>query len=279
MENFIKTIVLLGALSVILITVGGFLGGREGILTAFIFSILMNGFAYFFSEKLALSSSSAKPINKNQYPWLFEMVEDLSKKMAMPMPKLFITPAEQANAFATGRSPSHASVAVTKGILELLSKEELKAVLAHELSHVKNRDILIASIAAVLASTISFLANMSLFAPRGGGGEDEDHGGSILTLVIAILVPIAAAIVQMAVSRQREYGADEKGAKTIGSGEPLAKALITIHDSTKRAPLKVNPAYSSLYIANPFGGLGGSMLNLFSTHPRVEDRIRKLRKI
>lgn len=277
MGNFIKTTMLLGILSVILITVGGFLGGRDGIITAFIFSILLNGGAYFFSDKLALSASGAKQLSKSQYPWLFEMVEDLSKKMSMPMPRLYITPANQANAFATGRSPSHSSVAVTSGIIDLLSREELKAVLAHELAHVKNRDILIASVAAVLASTISFLANMSLFAPR--GGDDEDHASPIIALVIAILVPIAAGIIQMAVSRQREYGADEKGAKTIGDGQPLAKALIAIHDSAKRAPLKLNPAYSSLYIANPLGGLGGSMLNLFSTHPPVEERIKRLKKI
>ena len=193
------------------------------------------------------------------------------------MPKLYITPDHQANAFATGRGPGHASVAVTQGILDTLSKEELRAVLAHELAHVKNRDVLVATIAAVMASVISFLANMSLF---GGHSDDEgNQGAGIFGIVLALLVPIAASIIQMAISRQREFGADETGAKTIGHGEPLAKALLAIHDSARRAPSQANPAMSSLYIGDPTGGLGGRMLKLFSTHPPVEERVKRLRKI
>ena len=207
------------------------------------------------------------------------MVEELSHKMNMPMPKLYITPAQQANAFATGRGPGHASVAVTEGILHILSKEELKAVLAHELGHVKNRDILIASIAAVLASSISFLANMSLFGGFGGSDDEGNQGAGILGLVIALLVPIAASVVQMAISRQREFGADETGAKIIGDGDPLAKALLAIHDSARRAPMHTNPAFSSLYIGNPLGGLGQGMVKLFSTHPPVEERVKRLQKM
>ena len=276
MINMVKTIMLLGVLSVILITVGGFLGGQEGIFIAFFFALLMNGGAYFFSDKIALKMSGAKSIKKSDYPELFEIVEDLSHKMKIPMPKMYITPAHQANAFATGRDPGHASVAVTKGIMQILSKEELRGVLAHELSHVKNRDILVATIAAVIASAISFLANMSLF---GAFSRDNRGGAGALGLLIAVLVPIAASIIQLAISRQREFGADETGAKLIGDGKPLANALLAISDSTKRAPMRTNPAYSSLYISNPLGGLGGSFVNLFSTHPPVEERVKRLRGI
>ena len=279
MGNYLKTFFLLGVLSVIFITIGGFIGGEQGIITAFLFSLLMNGGMYFFSDKLALSASGAKPLDKNKYPQLYQMVEELSHKMNMPMPKLYITPAQQANAFATGRGPGHASVAVTEGILHILSKEELKAVLAHELGHVKNRDILIASIAAVLASSISFLANMSLFGGFGGSDDEGNQGAGILGLVIALLVPIAASVVQMAISRQREFGADETGAKIIGDGDPLAKALLAIHDSARRAPMHTNPAFSSLYIGNPLGGLGQGMVKLFSTHPPVEERVKRLQKM
>lgn len=268
----------MGILSVLLITVGGALGGQEGLYFAFFFSLLMNGGAYFFSDKLALAASGAKPLKPTQHPELHAMVRSLAHKMKMPMPKLYITPARQANAFATGRDPNHASVAVTEGILQILEPEELKAVLAHELGHVKNRDILIASVAAVLASTISFLARMQLFGSMYGGRDNR--GAGALGLIIALLVPIAAMIIQMAISRQREYGADESGAKLMGTGKPLAKALLAIHDSTKRAPLRdANPAFSSLYIDNPLGGIGGTMMNLFSTHPPVAERVKRLEKI
>lgn len=275
MESYIKTILLLGGLTALLVFVGGLIGGREGIYFAFIISLLMNGGAYFFSERLALAASGAKPLSSAERPELYVMVGELAKKMGLPMPKLYIIPATQANAFATGRGPGHASVAVTEGILKTLSKEELKGVLAHELAHIKNRDILIASIAAVLASTISFLANMSFFAPR----DEEGNNSGALGLVAALLVPIAASIIQMAVSRQREFGADETGARTIGDGDPLARALLAINNSTKRAPLAINPAYSSLYIDNPLGNLGRGLLRLFSTHPPVEERIRRLKNI
>lgn len=274
MASMLKTVLLLGVLSVILITVGGYIGGQDGIIFAFVFSILLNGGMYFFSDKLALSSSGAKPLTKAKAPEVYSIVEELSQKMDMPMPKLYITPSSQANAFATGRDPNHASVAVTEGILNILSKEELRGVLAHELSHVKNRDILIATIAAVIASSISFLSNMALF----GGRDDENRGSGALGLVIALLVPIAAGIVQFAISRQREFGADDTGARVIGNGEPLANALLAIHKSTQRSPMKTNPAFSSLYIDNPFGSMK-TFANLFSTHPPVEERVKRLKKI
>lgn len=277
MESYIKTIFLLGVLSILLIAIGGVLGGREGIYVAFFFSLLMNGISYFFSDKIALAASGAKPLFKKESSEIYEMVEDISKKIGIPMPKLYKTPAHQANAFATGRDPQHASVAVTQGLIDILKKEEIKGVLAHELSHIKNRDILLASIAAVLASAISFIANMSFYG--GYGRDDEDNRGGLLTFLIALLVPIAAMLIQFAVSRQREFGADETGAKTLGDGKPLAHALVVIHESAYKSPLRTNPAFSSLYIGNPLGGRGGSLYNLFSTHPPVSERVKRLQKI
>jgi heat shock protein HtpX len=281
MSSILKTFLLLGLLSVLLIFIGGVFGGRQGVYMAFFFSLVLNGGAYFFSEKIALAASGAKPLERSKNPELYQMVEELSHRIKIPMPKLYITPAQQANAFATGRGPGHASVAVTEGILKVLSKEELKGVLAHELAHIKNRDVLIASIAAVIASSISFLANMAMWGGLMGNNDDEENAGGsgIFGLVLAILVPIAASIIQMAVSRQREYAADETGARTIGNGKSLATALLAIHDTTRRAPLHTNPAYSSLYIENPLGGIGGKMMSLFSTHPPVEERVRRLRAI
>lgn len=277
--NTVKTILLLGILSVILVSVGGLLGGQDGVYTAFFFSLLMNGGVYFFSDKLALAASGAKELKPNQHPKLHEMVKDLAKKMNIPTPKLYITPARQANAFATGRDPNHASVAVTEGILEVLPPEQLKAVLAHELSHVKNRDILIASVAAVMASAISFLANTQFYGGFGNRDNNDSRTSGAFGLILALLVPIAASLIQLAISREREFGADETGAKLMGTGKPLAKALLAIHDSTKKAPLRVNPAFSSLYIDNPLGGMGGTLLNLFSTHPPVGERVKRLEKI
>ncbi len=276
MINYIKTILLLGILSVLFITVGGLVGGREGIIFAFIFSLIVNGVAYFFSDRLALAASGAKLLKKSEAPQLYQIIEELTRKMNLPMPKLYIIPAKQANAFATGRDPHHASVAVTEGILDVLTKEELRGVLAHELAHVKNRDILISSIAAVLASSISFIANMSLYGEFGRSDDEDNRSAGIIGLIIALLVPLAASIIQLAISRQREFGADETGAKTIGNGKPLANALLAIHDSTRKSPMRINPAYSSLYIDNPLGGIGGTLLNLFSTHPPVEERVKRL---
>lgn len=277
MQDYLKTVLLLGALSVLVIFLGSAIGGRQGLYFAFFFSILMNVGAYFFSDKLALSASGAKPLSKHEAPEIYESVEDLTREMKIPMPKLYITPDMQANAFATGRDPNHASVAVTQGIMNILTKDELKGVLAHELGHVKNRDILIASVAAVLASVITFVSRMSIF---GGFSSDNDDNRSsgMLALLMIILAPIAAMIIQFAISRQREFEADETGAETLRNGEPLARALQKIHASVRMAPLRnANPAFSSLYIDNPLGGIGGSMLKLFSTHPPMEERVKRLR--
>lgn len=276
MVDYIKTIFLLSLLSIAVIFISGLIGGRDGLYTGLLISLLLNAGAYFFSDKLALSSSGAKPMDRSQFPHIHQVVEELSQLMQIPMPKLYIIPTSQANAFATGRDPRHASVAVTEGILKVLSTEELKAVLAHELGHVKNRDILIASIAAVLASTIVFVSRMGMY---GGfsNDSDEDHSSSGVGILLALLAPVAATIVQMAVSREREYEADETAAETLHSGDSLASALIKIHQSTAIQPQpNLNPAFAPLYIANPFGGLGGSLLNLFSTHPPVEERIKRL---
>lgn len=277
MNSVAKTIMLLGLLSVIIVLLGGAIGGQNGVTTAFLFSLIMNVGMYFFSDKIALSMSRAKPLDKNQYPQIYAIVSELSQKINIPMPDLYITPDLQANAFATGRGPGHASVAVTQGIVQALDAEELRAVLAHELSHVKNRDVLVATIAAVLASTISFMANMSLYG--GQRRDNRDNGLGALGLVLALLVPIAGAIIQMAISREREFGADERGAKTIGDGAPLARALLAIQGSTQRTPMHANPALSSLYIGDPTGGLGSKLMSLFSTHPPVEERIKRLRQI
>jgi heat shock protein HtpX len=279
MESFLKTFLLLTILSILLIAIGGIFGGRSGMIFAFVISLVMNIGSYFFSDKLALSMSGAKPMSKKEHPEIYAMVEDLSKKIDIPMPKLYITPEQQANAFATGRGPGHASVAVTEGIMRTLSKEELRGVLAHELAHVKNRDILVATIAAVIASAISFLAQSAMWGSMTRGDDEENPGAGILGILVIFLAPMAAMLIQFAISRQREFGADETGARTIGDGDPLAKALVAIHDSTRRRPAHVNPAFSSLYIENPIGGFGGAMMKLFSTHPPVEERVKRLAKI
>lgn len=277
MNSVIKTILLLGALSALIIFMARLFGGEQLMYIAFGFALLMNGGMYFFSEKIALKMSGAKPLDRHKYADLYQMIEELSYTMKIPMPKLYITPDQQANAFATGRGPGHSSVAVTQGILEVLTKKELRGVLAHEMAHIKNRDVLVATIAAVMASVISFIANMAFF--MGGSNDEESAPNPIVMIAAAILIPIAASFIQMAISRQREFGADHTGAKTIGSGHELAQALLAIHDTARRHPKASNPALSSLYIGDPTGGLGGKMMQLMSTHPPVEERVRRLERI
>lgn len=274
MESNIKTFFLLGALSFILIFFGGFIAGRSGIYIAFIFSLVIDGISYFYSDKIALMANGAKPISEGEAPLLYRIVRELSKQMNIPFPALYITPQLQANAFATGRNPQHASVAVTEGLMNLLSDDEIKAVIAHELGHVKNRDILISSIAAVLASSISFIANMGMF---GFYGNDNRDRNGILELLGIIFIPISASLIQLAISRQREFEADRAGALIMGSGKPLANALLAISNSAMRNPMmNGNAAFSSLYIANPLGGVSGNLMRLFSTHPPVEERVKRL---
>ncbi len=275
MQDYLKTFLLLGLLSVVVIFLGDLIGGQDGLMMAFLFSVVMNVGAYFFSDKLALSSSGAKPMAKSEHPEIYKMVEELTQKLKIPMPKLYKIPTEQANAFATGRDPSHASVAVTEGLMRALDKDEIKGVLSHELGHVKNRDILIATVAAVLASVIGVVARMGMYS----GSSDEDRPAGGLGILLMLFAPLGAMLIQMAVSRNREFEADETGAETLGDGDPLARALVKIHQTTKAMPLHVNPAFSSLYIDNPLGGVGGALANLFSTHPPLEERVKRLQAL
>lgn len=273
MQDYLKTTLLLGSLSILIVLLGGYLGGQDGVMVAFVFSLVLNVGMYFFSDKIALAASGAKPLSPSESPETHQLVRELAHKLKMPMPKLFKIPTQQANAFATGRGPGNASVAVTDGILKILTKEELKGVLAHELGHIKNRDILISTIAAVLASTVTMLSHFAYF----GGGSDDDNRPAALGIFVALLAPLAGTLIQLAISRNREFEADETGAETLRDGDPLASALLKIHASTKHSPMRVNPAFSSLYIANPLGGMGG-IVKLFSTHPPVEERVKKLKE-
>jgi heat shock protein HtpX len=279
MWNQIKTVLLLGILTGILLFIGSFFG-PTGLTFAIIFVVLMNGVTYFFSDKIALMFYRAKEIKKSQLPWLHAMIKEIAKEANIKEPKgIYLIPTEQSNAFCAGRGPSSYVVACTQGILDLLTKEELKGVLAHEISHAKNRDVLVATVAATIAGVISYLAQMAQFAAifGGFGNKDENRGGMniIGLLVLAILTPIIALIIQMAISRSREYLADETGAKLVKDGKPLAKALEKIHDSVKENPLRFgSEAASSLFIANPFKG--NALLNLLSTHPPVNDRTKRL---
>lgn len=263
-------------LSALLVSIGGAMGGQSGAILFFIISIGMNLFSYFFSSKLAIKAARAKEINISQYPEIFEDTKVLSETMGIPMPKLFISPQKQPNAFATGRGPRDGVVCLTAGIMEVLNREELRGVIAHELAHIKNRDILISTIAAVMASAISMGARMSMF----GGSNDDDSAGSMAGGLIAVLLgPIAALIIQMAISRSREFSADEVAARAIGSGRGLASALETITSVGKTVKMDTkSQAFASLYISNPFGGVKG-LSNLFSTHPPMRERVSRLQNL
>jgi heat shock protein HtpX len=279
MGNNIKTVFLLTAMTLFLIFVGQMLGGRNGAMLAFCFAAAMNFFSYFFSDKLAIMSSGAKPVSREELPRVYQIVERLCAKTGLPMPKIYVIPTNSPNAFATGRNPDHASVAVTAGILDLLSDDELEGVLAHELGHVRNRDILISSIAATFAGAVTILARMAGWAAMfGGGGRDRDRdgGGGILgALFMMILAPLAALLIQMAVSRSREYQADATGAHFTGNPGALASALSKMESYAKRAPMQSSPATAHMYIIQPMLG-GMSFGSLFSTHPPTAERIARL---
>jgi heat shock protein HtpX len=276
--NTFKSTLMLVALMLFLVFIGDRIGGQNGMIVAFAISVAMNFTAYFFSDKIALGMYRAQPVTREQMPRAYAAVERLAAKDGIPMPKMYMLPTESPNAFATGRNPQHASVAVTHGILGLLNDEELEGVLAHELGHVKNRDILTSSIAATLAGAITLIARMgywaSLFGGYGGGGRRERGGGGLGGLLLLIVAPIAASLIQLAISRSREYEADATGAHTTGNPYALARALQKLEDYSKRVPLQATASTAHLFIIAPL--IGGGVGSLFSTHPPTKERIRRL---
>jgi len=270
--NTVKTGVLMVVLTLLLVGLGGMLGGRGGVVIAFVFALLMNFSSYWFSDKIVLRMYRAQEVDEGAAPELYSVVRELSMKAGLPMPKVYLIPSDAPNAFATGRNPRHAAVAATRGILRILTREELTGVMAHEMSHVRNRDILIGTIAATIAGAISLLAQFALFF--GGGRSDENRGGILGLLVMMIVAPIAAMLIQMAVSRSREYQADKTGAELAGNPMWLASALRKLEAASKRQTMDASPATAHMFIVNPLRG--GGMTKLFSTHPPMEDRIRRL---
>ncbi len=279
LKNTLKTYTLLAALGGLLVLIGGGLNGGTGAFIGLAIGLVFVGGSYWFSDKLAIKASRAKPVTEQEAPELYRLIRELSTSAGLPMPKVYVTPDQQANAFATGRNPENAAVAVTQGILSLLSEDELRGVLAHEMAHVKHRDILIGSVAAAVAMGITFIARMAMWgAMFGGGSRDNEGGGNAFgMLAMAILAPMAAMMIQMAISRSREFEADREGARLSGSGEPLARALEKLHSSAKSTPMNVNPAMEQAYIVSPFTGRKAQFAKLFSTHPAVEERIERLR--
>jgi heat shock protein HtpX len=262
-----------------LVLIGGAFGGRQGMLVAFVLALLMNFASYWFSDKIVLAMYGAQPIEEAQAPGLHAILRRLTMRAGIPMPRVYLIKADTPNAFATGRDPQHAAVAVTEGIMRLLDDDELEGVLAHELSHVKNRDILISTIAATLAGAITYLAHMAQWAAMFGGrtSDDEEGGGSnpFALVLMAVLAPIAAMLVQLAVSRAREFQADATGARIAGRPSGLAKALEKLHRANEAVPMAANPSTAHLFIVNPLGG--NVLMRLFSTHPPIEERIARLR--
>jgi heat shock protein HtpX len=276
-KNTAKTFVLLAGLTGLLVVVGGAVKGGIGATVMLVVSLVMVGASYWFSDTIAIKAARAVPASEAELPQYFAIMRELSQMAGMPMPKLYVSPDRQPNAFATGRNPDHAAVAVTRGILEICDWDELRGVLAHELSHVGNRDILIGSVAAAIATFITYLAFMARWAAIfGGGGRDRDQNPLAL-FATALLAPIAAALLHAALSRSREFEADRSGAQLIGSGEPLARALQKLEHGARSIPMDVQPAQAQAYIVNPLAGRGVQFANLFRTHPPTEERVSRLR--
>ncbi len=277
MVNGLKTAVLLAAMGGLIMLVGSFFG-QGGLIIAFVIALAMTGGSYWFSDKLAIRSARAIEVEPGQLPEYHNIMAELTQLAEMPMPKLYVSPEQQPNAFATGRNPSNAAVCVTEGLLKALSWDEIRGVLAHELAHIRNRDILIGSVAATIAMTISFAANMLRFqAFFGGGGRDDDDNNPLVLLGFAILAPVAASLIRMAISRSREFEADRTAALLVGDGEPLARALEKLHGYSTQVPSHIAEAQASHYIINPLAGRRKSFANLFATHPAADERIRRLR--
>jgi heat shock protein HtpX len=269
----LKTVVLLAVLGGVLVGAGYLIGGPQTALLFLFISVAINMGSWFFSDKIALATARAKPVSEEEDPRLYQMVRDLTTRAGLPMPKLYVIPQEQPNAFATGRNPNHSAVAVTAGIRKLLTEDELRGVLAHELGHVRNHDILLTSVVASIASAITWIGYMVLWI----GGDNDSPLGIIGPLLLWILAPISAAIIQMAISRQREYAADATGAEICGNPESLASALMRLESGAQEMPMQVNQATEPLYIVKPFKG--GGIASLFSTHPPIEERVRRLRQM
>lgn len=277
-KNTFKTYILLAGIGGLLVAVGRALGGSQGAFLGLLLGVAVVGFSYWNSDKLAIRAARAVPVSEAEMPEYYRIMRELTAKAGMPMPKLYVTPDLQPNAFATGRNPEHAAVAVTQGILNILDWDELRGVLAHEISHVGNRDILIGSVAAAVATGISFIANMAMWGAMFGGGRNDDEGANPFALMLTIfLAPLAAGLLQMALSRSREFEADRTGARLIGNGEPLARALLKLEQGARAIPMAVQPAQAQKYIVNPLTGQRIQFANLFTTHPPVEERVARLR--
>jgi heat shock protein HtpX len=280
MTNVLRTTVLLAALTALFLVIGGAIGGNQGVFIAFVFALLMNFTSYWFSDKIILRMYGAREVSLREAPELYRLVQRLAQRAGIPMPRVYLIPGDAPNAFATGRNPQHGAVAVTEGIMRMLDEDELAGVLAHELGHIRNRDTLIMTVAATLAGAITMLAHMAQWGALFGFGrrDDNDSGGGVLSLLfMAILAPIAATLIQLAISRSREYFADSTGAAVAGSPSGLARALEKLHYASQRLPMEANPATAHLFIVNPLAG--GSWVTLFSTHPPIEERIRRLRRL
>lgn len=279
--NRVKSVMLLTLLSLILMAIGGVVGGQNGAMAMFLISLAINFYTYWNSDKMALRAYNAQPLSESQVPELYELVRELCRKAELPMPRLYVIPTDVPNAFATGRNPEHAAVAVTEGILSMLNRDEIAGVISHELSHVKHRDTLIMTLSASIASAISYIANIAQWAAIFGTARDEDGNRSnpIALIVTIVVAPLAASLIQFALSRSREYMADASGARISGKPLALASALLKLDDyAHHRVIPDAKPATSGLFIINPLAGVGG-MANLFSTHPSTEERVKKLREI
>jgi len=279
MKSF-RVWLLMSVLSVILVLIGGAVGGRSGAGLFFLISLGMNFFSYYFSDKIAIRMTRSQPVSEAEAPELYSVVQKLTGRAGLPMPRIYVTPSAQPNAFATGRNPEHAAVAVTEGLLRILNRSELEGVLAHELAHIKNRDVLVGTIAAAFAGAITMIANIIQWGAILGLGrsDDDEGGGSVIgALFLAITAPIAAMLIQMAISRSREYQADDTGARIAGNTGGLANALVKLENAAQRVPMQVNPAASHLFIVNPLSG--ASMARLFSTHPPISERVKRLGEI